>query len=321
LGRQASLEALQQAAMNDNQSQQWITDHGWREQPRLADSVDPIAGWETAVETVLGNYLQAVMIEDLGTASELLPSFEKGELLLIDRSARIAADPSSGEQAPRLASLVVGDSAAALLGHVFAVNDLSEALEIRGTLQAHESVVTRDGIWLGVNWLRMARDVDTSVGVLKRKQELQTLVVDMREIENELVLVEASREAHQQALQAEEVAGRENAANIDKQQRQYAESRAQLSAVEVQIEQYKARKERAEKELSEVARLLVSAQSDLGLAQQALREASDLVASNAQQGAVLGERRSNLQTHLYDCRNALTEQRDRREQLGIQLGG
>ncbi|MDE0762564.1 MAG: chromosome segregation protein SMC [Porticoccaceae bacterium] len=321
LGRRASLEALQQAAMNDNQSQQWINDHGWREQPRLADSVDPIAGWETAVETVLGNYLQAVMIEDLGASSEILPSFKKGELLLIDGSPCIAAEPMSEEQAPRLASLVAGDAAAALLGHVFAVHNLSEALAMRENLQAHESVVTRDGIWIGVNWLRMARDIDTSVGVLKRKQELQTLVVDMHQLEDQLGQAEAFREAHQQALQAEEAAGRDNAANIDAQQRQYAESRAQLSAFEVQIEQFKARKERAEKELNEVARLLISAQSDLSLAQQALREASDLVASNAQLGAALGERRSDLQAHLHDCRNALTEQRDRREQLGIQVGG
>ena len=55
---------------------------------------------------------------------------------------------------------------------------LSEALALQPSLSAIESVVTRDGIWLGNNWLRVARDKDATAGVLKRKQELATIADD-----------------------------------------------------------------------------------------------------------------------------------------------
>ncbi len=39
-----------------------------------------------------------------------------------------------------------------------------DALKLRGQLDAHESVITRDGVWLGRNWLRVARDADETPG-------------------------------------------------------------------------------------------------------------------------------------------------------------
>lgn len=319
LGRQASLEALQQASLNDNQSQQWIAGQGWCERARLADRVDPVAGWETALEIVLGGYLQAFMIEDIEATADDLASFKKGELLLIDSSPCADLVTPSATQGVRLADLVAGDHATTLLAHVFAVDSLSEALGLRPKLQSYESVITRDGIWLGVNWLRMARDMDTSMGVLKRKQELQVLAVDSRQLDTQLSELDALRVDYQRALQTAEESGEVNAANIRSQQRQYAEWRAQLSAYEVQVEQYRARKERAEKEFNEVAQLLDVAQSDLLLAKKALQHATVLVGSNTEQGELLTVERSDLQAQLDNCRVLLTDQRKRREQLGMQL--
>ena len=41
---------------------------------------------------------------------------------------------------------------------VFAAESLAEALRMRRGLAAGQSVVTRDGIWLGADWLRLSRD-------------------------------------------------------------------------------------------------------------------------------------------------------------------
>ena len=46
---------------------------------------------------------------------------------------------------------------------------------MRSSLAAHESVITRDGIWIGPDWLRVARDADNEGGILARQQELEML--------------------------------------------------------------------------------------------------------------------------------------------------
>ena len=42
-------------------------------------------------------------------------------------------------------------------------------------------MVTREGIWLGSNWLRVARDTDVHGGVLARKAELENLALELEQ--------------------------------------------------------------------------------------------------------------------------------------------
>ena len=79
-----------------------------RLEPRLADSLVPAKGWELAVETVLGSYLQAIAVDDVVASIDLLDDFKKGELLLISKgeAAKNSADKVSSvlehEQAQHL---------------------------------------------------------------------------------------------------------------------------------------------------------------------------------------------------------------------------
>jgi chromosome segregation protein len=63
-GRLVSLEALQRAALGQGQGRvvDWLTARGWADRPRLAQRVKVERGWERAVETVLGAYLEAVCV-------------------------------------------------------------------------------------------------------------------------------------------------------------------------------------------------------------------------------------------------------------------
>ena len=57
-----------------------------------------------------------------------------------------------------------------VLSAVYTAETLSEALKLRRQLKAGESVVTRDGIWLGNDWLRVSRDADPHAGVIEREE-------------------------------------------------------------------------------------------------------------------------------------------------------
>jgi len=50
---------------------------------------------------------------------------------------------------------------------------LEDALKIRHSLSFDESIITKDGIWLGSNWLRISRDTDASTGVLARENSIR----------------------------------------------------------------------------------------------------------------------------------------------------
>ena len=68
---------------------------GWRQQLRVDK------GWERAVETVLGSYLEAVCVDGLDSVTDLLASFDGGHLAVVSTAdgAAIAARNAASLQA------------------------------------------------------------------------------------------------------------------------------------------------------------------------------------------------------------------------------
>ena len=313
-GRQASLEALQQAAKGDNAEQQWLDAKGLGDKPRLADSVVPEAGWEIAVETVLGSYLQAIAVEDIASTVSLLEDFNKGEVLLVGNKSTA---PVSGTAGKLLSDLVSGDSARGLLSNVYAADTLAEALKLQPSLSPAESIVTRDGIWLGNNWLRVARDKDATAGVLQRKQELERIAEQLSEVEKTIAALDSSRKNNEQRLQSLEENQQQIAADIAQQQSNYAELRSKLSGFEVQIEQYKARKERAENELAEVQQQSAAEQENLSAARVILQESIEKMEADTERREELISQRDSCRAELDTVRQKATADRDHRQQLAV----
>lgn len=313
-GRQASLEALQQAAKGDNAEQQWLDAKGLGDKPRLADSVMPEAGWEIAVETVLGSYLQAIAVEDIASTVSLLEDFNKGEVLLVGNKSTA---PVSGTAGKLLSDLVSGDSARGLLSNVYAAETLAEALKLQPSLSPAESIVTRDGIWLGNNWLRVARDKDATAGVLQRKQELERIAEQLSEVEKTIAVLDSSRKNNEQRLQTLEDNQQQIAADIAQQQSNYAELRSKLSGFEVQIEQYKARKERAENELAEVQQQSAAEQENLSAARVILQESIEKMEADTERREELISQRDSCRSELDTVRQKATADRDHRQQLAV----
>ncbi|MDG2502764.1 MAG: chromosome segregation protein SMC [Porticoccaceae bacterium] len=316
-GRQASLEALQQAAMGDDAEKQWLAAKGLGNQPRLADSVVPSDGWDVAAETVLGSYLQAIAVDDIASNVGLLDDFKKGELLLIGKASATA---ESGGKGKLLSDLVKGDAAQALMANVYAAESLADALKLQPSLSAIESVVTREGIWLGSNWLRVARDKDATAGVLKRKQELESIDQQTVELHEKVIQLEDIRQGNEQRLRSLEATRQEIAANVAQQQNSYAELRSKLSGFEVQIEQYRARKERAETELTEVQKQTEGEQENLAKARVILQESIEKMEADTVQREELMKQRDICRSELDEVRQTARHDRDRRQELAMREG-
>ncbi|MFL0796662.1 MAG: chromosome segregation protein SMC [Cellvibrionaceae bacterium] len=316
-GRQSSLEALQQAALGEGDSgvQRWLESQGLADNPRLADSMQTETGWEVATETVLGRHLQAVCVDDLDAASQLLGDFSKGEMLLLDTKTQPA---NSGDKGTLLSSKVTASAdVAALMGGVYAADDLAAALALRGNLNANESVVTKDGIWLGPNWLRVAKDVDATAGVLQRKQELETLTADIEVLDEKVEALSAQRDEAREAVKQQE-AERENLRReVAELSRRHGEVRSQLSAKQVRVEQFNARRERTNNEIKETQEQITLEQEKLSESRINLEQAIEAMERDTDQREALLSERDSCRAALDQARQSARHDKDKAHELAM----
>ncbi len=323
-GRQASLLALQQAALDDGGDQkQWLQARGLEQRPRLAETLSVSDGWELAVETVLGSYLQAVCVDQLQPLIADALDLQAGDLLMLEpagadadgqHSAAMAAHPGAEPLSTRLR----GDrDAAGLLNGIFACDSLEQALQWRPQLQPGQSVITRDGIWLGANWLRVSRDKDASVGVLKRKQELDAIADQLRQSSARAEELAEAMHQSETRLASMEQQREQHSRGIAEQQRHYAELRSRVSASEMQLEQYRARRARADRELTEAREQQGIEQENLAEARQWLQQALDSMEVDTRQREDLLRQRDGLRSQLDQSRQRARHDRDRLHELAI----
>ena len=185
-GRLASLEALQQAALDPGKgAAEWLREQRLEQRPRLADGLRVEAGWELAVETVLGADLQAVLLDDFA-----------GLDLARLRAGRIApADAHRG--AARLSGSLLDRSSRAPIwrpGWARCVRSSRWTRRWPGAASwaTGESLISRDGYWVGRHFLRVRRAGEADSGVLARGQELERLHAEREAREATLEALEAA---------------------------------------------------------------------------------------------------------------------------------
>ena len=316
-GREASLEALQQAAMGQEGGlTTWLESEGLSLRPRLADQLQVEGGWERAVETVLGRSLQAVCVDSLGALTDKLVNLAKGDLTFVENRQ---APASGGQVARTLSSLVKGAETTALLAGVYACETLTDAMRVREQLAAHESVVTRDGIWLGANWLRVIREEDSESGVLARKQELVRVIEELALIDEQLSDKQTTLEEGREALRSLELQREDAQRALSQLTRSRGDVQAQLGAKQVRLEQFTARSSRIEKEMEDVQSQLRLDQEQLSEARLILQDALDAMGRDSARREELLRERDAAREGLDGARQRARADRDASHQMALTL--
>lgn len=313
-GRLASLEALQQAALDpDTGTAEWLREHELAEQPRLAEGLQVESGWELAVETVLGADLQAVLVDDFNGLD--LAGFQQGDLRLVSSSAEAARMPGS------LLDKVDSDmDLTSWLGQVRPVESLDEALAQRSQLAAGQSLISRDGYWVGRHFLRVRRASEAQSGVLARGQELQRLGQERDEREATLATLEEQLLTLREQQSNQEEAREELRRRVQDETRQQSELRAQLSAARVKVEQLTLRRSRLDEELAELGEQRAMEHEHLGESRLQLQDALDTMALDTEQRELLQAQRDSLREHLDRVRQEARQHKDHAHQLAVRLG-
>ncbi|MEX0941592.1 MAG: chromosome segregation protein SMC [Pseudomonadales bacterium] len=317
-GRRASLEALQQAALGqqDDAEMTWLARHGMKDQVRLGEKLKVEEGWALAVETVLGDHLQAVCVDGIDAVSRLLGDFEKGALTFVATNSQ-GGSTTAGES---LLSRVNSEfDLSHLLANVMVAESLDQALAMRAQLGTGQSVITADGIWLAGDWLRVSKDHDATAGVIKRQEELETLERDVDRLQAEVNALTASLESGVSALKVAETERDQGQARLAEQQRAYSETRAQLGARRLQAEQIKNDLSRANQEIEASVTQLEQDEAQLKVARNLLSEAMDQMERDTQKRQQLISERDEKQRTLEAARTKSREDRDAAHQLALKI--
>jgi chromosome segregation protein len=313
-GRIASLEALQQAALDPGTgTAEWLRDHQLSERPRLAEGLRVEAGWELAVETVLGADLNAVLVDDFKGLD--LAGFNQGDLRLVSAGADVTRIP--GSLLDRVDTEV---DLTHWLGQVKPVETLDDALALRGQLSAGQSLISRDGYWVGREFLRVRRASEAESGVLARGQELQRLEAEREEREATLAALDDQLLTQREQQRSQEDNREQLRRRLQDEARQQSELKAQLSAAKAKVEQLTLRRTRLDEELTELAEQRAMEQETLGESRLQLQDALDSMALDTEQRELLLAQRDSLRERLDRVRQEARQHKDHANQLAVRLG-
>ena len=319
-GEYASLEALQKAAMGqgDNDVKSWLEGAGLDQSQRVAQALDVTEGWERAVETVLGGYLQAVCVNDIRSAIENLGGLNSGSITLLEQDGEDAAPAGANES---LATLVGGAPAeiARRLGQVRIAKSLNMALSIRESLGENESVITTDGVWLGKHWLRVARDKDTRAGVLSREHDMRRLKSGVRELQARFdsarKLLQDGRARLNQLEERREIVQQDAASLLG----EYSEVKASLDAAKYRLDQANARQISLAEEAGELGNDQITVEEQLRESRRRFNQATEMLVGLDKERTVLENRRDELRAELQRVRGQADADRQAVQNITIQF--
>ena len=318
-GRHASLEALQHAALGQEESAAsgWLARLGLDKSRRLGESLQVEAGWETSVETALSGFLDSVLVDGSHALAAEFAALDNADVALLDST------DGGAHTAGTLAAHVRGPAAAlAILGHVLTAESLDEAHQRVASLSAlapYQSVITRSGEWLGPGWARVRRAQGSQVGVLAREREIRLLAEQIDALEAQLEAsseqLDTLRTAKFEAERARDDAQRE----LYNAHRRQSELAGQLQSHRGKLETARARAEKVTGELNELATQLDDMQSQTREARARLDESVGLMGDLEDQRRELENERRALLEAREEARMNAREAADQSHSLALGL--
>lgn len=323
-GQAANLQAVQDAALSSNvpEAETWISDNGLNTAQRLGQNLSVVPGWERAVESVLGRFMQALQVDDLSGFAGTLSQLTDGDLALVESSAVDSTDARNEALAlPTVRSLLRADSLAgsSLLFGVFAAESAEVALSKRQHLAPGQSIITREGFWVGADWMRALHDEDQAQGIIERGQVLESLALEIEEADLAVTQVQDQLLASRTQVEALEATREELQGQANELNQNLSTRRTDHGVTRVKQEEAAARQQQIRKEAGEVAEQIGQERARLQQAQSALSEAETIREEQSTVKAGLTAERDALGEQLQHSREAARNSRDKFHAVNVRL--
>ena len=192
-------------------------------------------------------------------------------------------------------------------------------MEIRKRLKAHESVVTREGVWIGQSWLKINRSDDPQAGVLARGDEITRLQdeVDVR-IRRAEDLEKDLADTRRRLEDLEESRAKAQAEATERQQF-YSETKSNLETTRMTLEQTSAHTATLDHKITDIdgeirslSDILMKSEEELRVA----RERRDELESSREE---LEGMRAHHQERLSDARIQVEKDRELTQEIALKV--
>jgi chromosome segregation protein len=311
-GRLSSLEALQQSGLGKGKQskplKKWFAHYELENKPRLAENIVVDSGWETAIETVLGKKLEAIQLDDFNVLTDAFTEVPKGDFSLYSNHASKA--PSSiPTSAQHLTSKIQQPSNLhSLVAHIYVADDLPQALQQQATLKTGESIITRDGTWLGTHWLQFNSEDTLHDGVLARQKDIESAQTQIEVLIEDVFITEEQLETSQEQQTTLDAQKTMIQNQLNEQHRQQSEARASIKTLENRIQQTQQNEKRI---LSDVTELTQRKESE----HEAHVNATTLRNAALKQSEILSIEQDKLQNAQQEVQAAVNQHRSTSQQL------
>lgn len=191
-----ALRKLQNNMGREQQLDQWLQQHGLSASTRLWQGIRIAAGWETAVESVLGARLNALITDQSLQAGDARPPAAVSLVYpgLTQASRQNSLGSKVQVQEPALQGWIND-----WLDTVLIAESDSAAQALRSTLAAGETIVTPAGDVHSRHGISLHAQNNPLHGVLERQRELEKLEADIPQLR---LVLQASKQSVTQAEQA-----------------------------------------------------------------------------------------------------------------------
>ncbi len=316
----ASLDSQQalldeQLGGQDNALQNWLSEHGLAEAPRVASQLSIETGWEFAVEQVIGRFTQGLALPGLGDVTQAMAGAPKG-VAVVNSGAASQHDGAPGDLISKVSGLPV---VASLMAGIKAVETLSDALGMRDGLDEGQSAITPEGVWVSRDWVLMPDSDAGQVGVIERQKKVSELTEQLAQAEEALEAASERLDHLQERAERAEAARDDAQATLSDAERELSGLSSRISGLRARAEQIDARLVRIREDLSDVALNLEDQEEQLQQAREEWQQALASSEDSDEEKERLLEQRDSLRENLDRLRHDARHDRDHAHQLQLQL--
>ena len=314
-GKLASLKALQ--AEQNQQAQgdfsDWLQQHNLYNTKKVADYLEVDEGWEKVVEHVLGYMLSSVEVKALDSYIESSTTIKSGRLAMIEPAAH-----ADNIAANSLAHKIKNSTAIkSLLADIYIVDDAQQAMKKRAKLEAHESLITADGLWLGKHWLRLQRNYERS-GALSRRREIEQLQTKLVSAEEKVLALQTEITSLRTGLQNCEEQREQTRLKLSQDMNEISDIKLHIQQTEIKIKQQGDLTQDLDKELTQLDEREHDMREQHDALQKDYQQAEASASGHDSSSSALERQRVENEEAVAAIRSLLAEQQQQLHQLEIE---
>jgi chromosome segregation protein len=181
--RLQSLQEIQASSLNSDDDEITHTLDGLGLAPTgvVANQLSVQAGWEIALDSLLGDRLSAITVDHLGLRANEVP--ENLDICLVGDGLpdELLSDTKDARGFAKLLDYIDSgkEYVSEWLVGVYAAEGLAQAMQWREDLSRGECIISKDGTLLGRNWLLVRKGVGAEQSILARSAEIDSLKYDV----------------------------------------------------------------------------------------------------------------------------------------------